>query len=159
MYVFPLGIEANAPHAVMTTFLQKHLVRQDDGTKAALPADFFSFFFLFLDAVPVFRYSSSSFPILIPLSHPTSLFVYSSVWTSSPGGDCGSRSTVRSNCHGGVWCGDGAWLGRRWGKTSCPRSLLCLSHLFSVSLCESFSSFLFDSLHDYTEWWQPCTAH
>lgn len=58
--------------------------------------------------------------------------VYLSVWTCSPGGivEVGVLSGLIA-----MWClvGRRAWLGRRWGKTSCPHSLLSLSHLFSVS--------------------------
>lgn len=71
----------------------------------------------FLEVVPVFRHFSSP---------PC---VYLSVWTCSPGGIVGVG--VLSGLIA-AWClvGRRAWLGRRWGKTSCPRSLLSLSHPF-----------------------------
>ena len=68
--------------------------------------------------------------------------VYLSVWTCSPGGIVGVG--VLSGLIA-AWClvGRRAWLGRRWGKTSCPRSLLSLSHPF---FCLSSFFFFFFSL-------------
>lgn len=64
-----------------------------------------------------------------------------SVWMCSPGGIVGFG--VLSGLIA-VWClvGRRAWLGRRWGKTSCPHSLLSLSHPFSVSFPLSLTLYM-----------------
>lgn len=116
----------------MTTFLQKHLAVHD-GT---LRFNYFKIFFFtsafasLLYFLKLRRFSGNT---------PLPCLCLLSVWTRSPGGIVGVG--VLSGLIA-VWClvVRRAWLGRRWGKTSCPHSLLSLSHLFSVSPASFFLS-------------------
>lgn len=124
-----------APHTVVTAFL-RNIWPCTMGHRDLSALYSFEIFASLLSA-DLFSWSCAGFQAFSPPR------VYLSVWTCSPGGivEVGVLSGLIA-----VWClvGRRAWLGRRWGKTSCPHSLLSLSHLFSVSpaLFPPFSVFL-----------------
>lgn len=117
-------------HTVMTIFLQNIW----SGMMGHWDFSMFLFSLLSLRFLAqLFSWSRASFSGIPPL-------VYVSIWTSGPGRIVGVEALSGLIA---VWCSVGrrARLGRRWGKTSCPRSLLSLPHLFSVSPTQFFSLF------------------